>query len=212
MSTSLISEFPKKVLNCTLCQCHLRDSEHARTHNKSEWHSHNYKRKIANLSILSLEDYIKKVVKEKELKDNESVVKPVYSCKVCNKTFKNQSTHDDHVNSKKHKDNVKKSLNTLSIEENDNIPDKKDELSSDNDDLSSDDEDIEEVDSDEWDEDIENPIDKNQCLFCSQTNGNFHKNLEHMVSFHSFFIPDIEYCIDVEGLLKYLGEKVEKGK
>jgi len=29
-----------------------------------------------------------------------------------------------------------------------------------------------------------------------------------MTSEHSFFIPDIEYLIDIEGLIKYLGEKI----
>lgn len=72
--------------------------------------------------------------------------------------------------------------------------------------------DVEEVDSDEWDEMSENPIDNNNCLFCSHHSGNFYKNLEHMTISHSFFIPDIEYCTDVEGLLRYLGEKVSEGK
>lgn len=27
---------------------------------------------------------------------------------------------------------------------------------------------------------------------------------------HSFFVPDVEYCVDIEGLLVYLGEKIFK--
>lgn len=34
------------------------------------------------------------------------------------------------------------------------------------------------------------------------------KNLKHMSEAHSFFIPDVEFCTDVKGLLLYLGEKV----
>lgn len=32
-----------------------------------------------------------------------------------------------------------------------------------------------------------------------------------MTKEHSFFIPDIEYLQDLEGLVKYLGEKVSVG-
>merc|ERR1711916_39142 len=37
-------------------------------------------------------------------------------------------------------------------------------------------------------------------------------NLKHMSRFHSFFIPDIEYLKDVEGLMKHLCDKVAIGK
>lgn len=72
--------------------------------------------------------------------------------------------------------------------------------------------DVEEVDSDEWEDDTENPIDNNDCLFCMHHSHNFIKNLEHMTIVHSFFIPDIEYCSDLNGLLRYLGEKISDGK
>uniref|UniRef100_A0A6P7GEV8 Cytoplasmic 60S subunit biogenesis factor REI1 homolog 2-like n=1 Tax=Diabrotica virgifera virgifera TaxID=50390 RepID=A0A6P7GEV8_DIAVI len=68
----------------------------------------------------------------------------------------------------------------------------------------------EEVDSDEWDDVSENPIDNNDCLFCSHHSGNFYKNLDHMTIVHSFFIPDIEYCSDLQGLLRYLGDKISE--
>lgn len=70
---------------------------------------------------------------------------------------------------------------------------------------------IEDLDSDEWDETV-NPIDNNDCIFCLHHSKNFIKNLEHMTIVHSFFIPDIEYCTDLTGLLRYLGEKISEGK
>ncbi|KAF9126594.1 hypothetical protein BG015_004675 [Linnemannia schmuckeri] len=36
-------------------------------------------------------------------------------------------------------------------------------------------------------------------------------NIEHMTKYHGFFIPDLEYIVDLEGLIKYLGEKVSVG-
>lgn len=71
---------------------------------------------------------------------------------------------------------------------------------------------IEEVDSDEWDEDTENPIERNDCMFCLHHSRTLLKNIKHMTIAHTFFIPDVEYCTDIRGLLCYLGEKIHLGK
>ncbi|XP_033914657.3 cytoplasmic 60S subunit biogenesis factor ZNF622-like [Acipenser ruthenus] len=49
------------------------------------------------------------------------------------------------------------------------------------------------------------------CLFCSHHSRSLIKNLAHMTKVHSFFIPDIEFLVDLRALLKYLGEKVGVG-
>lgn len=50
------------------------------------------------------------------------------------------------------------------------------------------------------------------CLFCSHHSHSLSKNVAHMTKEHSFFIPDIEFLVDLRGLLSYLGEKVGFGK
>ncbi|KAM3928663.1 cytoplasmic 60S subunit biogenesis factor ZNF622 [Leptodactylus fuscus] len=50
------------------------------------------------------------------------------------------------------------------------------------------------------------------CLFCLHHSRSLVKNVAHMTKVHSFFIPDIEYLMDLEGLIRYLGEKVGVGK
>ncbi|KAJ6661419.1 hypothetical protein lerEdw1_015048 [Lerista edwardsae] len=50
------------------------------------------------------------------------------------------------------------------------------------------------------------------CLFCSHHSSSLMKNVAHMTKVHSFFIPDIEYLVDLRGLIQYLGEKVGVGK
>ena len=62
------------------------------------------------------------------------------------------------------------------------------------------------VDSDEWDE--EDAISPNDCFFCSHHSSNNDKNLLHMSEKHSFFVPDLEFVINVDGLLTYIGCKV----
>lgn len=35
--------------------------------------------------------------------------------------------------------------------------------------------------------------------------------MTHMTTTHSLFIPDIEYLVDLRGLIRYLGEKITVG-
>jgi len=74
-----------------------------------------------------------------------------------------------------------------------------------------DDEDIEEVDSDEWDEEEDDPIPRTDCFFCLHHSATLEKNAIHMSNEHSFFIPDVEYLVDLAGLFEYLGAKVGQG-
>ncbi|XP_063779020.1 cytoplasmic 60S subunit biogenesis factor ZNF622 [Pseudophryne corroboree] len=50
------------------------------------------------------------------------------------------------------------------------------------------------------------------CLFCPHHSHSLVKSIAHMTKVHSFFIPDIEYLQDLQGLIRYLGEKVGVGK
>lgn len=44
------------------------------------------------------------------------------------------------------------------------------------------------------------------CLFCSRHSRSLMKNVAHMTKDHSFFIPDVEFLVDLRGLIRYLGE------
>ncbi|XP_067425946.1 cytoplasmic 60S subunit biogenesis factor ZNF622 [Emydura macquarii macquarii] len=87
----------------------------------------------------------------------------------------------------------------------------------------------EDVDSDEVgeseDEQMESAMDEDKkpiaaagavpltdCLFCPHHSSSLMKNVAHMTKAHSFFIPDIEYLVDLRGLITYLGEKIGVGK
>ncbi|KAK1786711.1 hypothetical protein P4O66_017094 [Electrophorus voltai] len=50
------------------------------------------------------------------------------------------------------------------------------------------------------------------CLFCDHHSRSLGRNVTHMTKVHSFFLPDIEYLVDLRGLVTYLGEKVGVGK
>ncbi|XP_041478384.1 zinc finger protein 622-like [Lytechinus variegatus] len=60
----------------------------------------------------------------------------------------------------------------------------------------------------EW-EDVEGEeIPPTDCLFCSQSTSSIEDNLHHMTVSHSFYLPNVEFIADMEGLLSYLGVKV----
>jgi len=45
-----------------------------------------------------------------------------------------------------------------------------------------------------------------ECLFCPHVSDTLEKNIQHMTLEHSFFIPDVEYLVDLEGFVSYLGK------
>ncbi|XP_059914661.1 cytoplasmic 60S subunit biogenesis factor ZNF622 [Gadus macrocephalus] len=50
-----------------------------------------------------------------------------------------------------------------------------------------------------------------ECLFCPHHSRSLLRNVAHMTREHSFFIPDLEFLVDLKGLVQYLGEKVGAG-
>ena len=46
------------------------------------------------------------------------------------------------------------------------------------------------------------------CLFCQVKSETFEVSMHHMTTKHSFFIPDLEYLIDLKGLIAYIADKI----
>ncbi|XP_058823881.1 cytoplasmic 60S subunit biogenesis factor ZNF622 [Topomyia yanbarensis] len=193
---------------CLNCSVRFQNAEMQREHYKTDWHRYNLKRKIAELPPVSVEEFEKRIIQQKSA-DAAALEDQSLYCKACKKLFKSKNAHDNHLDSRKHKDNLKVYLEqepnakeqdvaVKSTRINKNVATGEQPM----------DEDIEEVDSEQWDEEWDNPIENNDCLFCLNHSEDIIKNIKHMSVKHSFFIPDAEYCIDVEGLLTYLAEKI----
>ncbi|BFG02118.1 zinc finger protein 622 [Drosophila madeirensis] len=234
---------------CLNCDARFATAEVQREHYKTDWHRYNLKRRVAQLPPVTAEEFQQRVLSARsatELALEEQKMSTY--CNACRKQFGSQKAHDNHLNSKKHKEclvkfehqqmtasagsssTVSASVCTRSVVEPRPHPAlaaaaagkgrlafaeraKQVDGEDDDDDEVDDDEfeDIdeeEEVDSDEWDKIPENPLTERDCLFCKQSSEDMVENLKHMSVAHSFFIPDTEFCTDLEGLLYYLGEKV----
>ena len=206
---------------CITCHVGFRDLEVQRQHYKSDWHRYNLKRKVAELPPITVEEFQKRVIAQRN-KDDKQREGETLSCKICKKNFNTQNQYENHLSSKKHKEksarhnSISEAMNDEANGDADPCKDVRNEESSSSsgkrstDDMEAD-SDVESIDSDEWIEDTENPVKNNDCLFCSHHSRSVVRNLKHMTMTHSFFIPDPEYCVDIKGLLTYLGEKIFAG-
>ncbi|XP_011142620.1 zinc finger protein 622 [Harpegnathos saltator] len=210
---------------CRSCNIQLWDLELLKQHYKSEWHKYNLKRKIVNqlpTTLVEFETLNNMKSKLEQSKENRY-------CTICCKKFNTKNQYENHLISKKHKENSDKlenSDNKVSQETKNVIGSINDDTSGFGNSISMKDivsnrktnmevieidSVVESVDSDEWIKDTENPVDNNNCLFCNHHSRSLTRNLKHMTVAHTFFIPDPEYCVNLRGLLTYLGEKIFAG-
>uniref|UniRef100_A0A1Q3F8P0 Putative c2h2-type zn-finger protein n=1 Tax=Culex tarsalis TaxID=7177 RepID=A0A1Q3F8P0_CULTA len=203
---------------CLNCSVRFQNAEAQREHYKTDWHRYNLKRKIAELPPVNIEEFERRILQQKS-DDATALEDQALYCRACKKLFKSKNAHDNHLESKKHRDLLKVYLKEQGQGQEGGQQDSSDQVQSvavkstrEKKDFGAmvmeQDGDVEEVDSDEWDEDWENPIENNDCLFCPNHSEDLIQNVKHMSVKHSFFIPDAEFCIDVEGLLGYLAEKI----
>jgi len=194
-------------LTCITCQIKFSDGDLHRLHFKGDWHRYNLKRKVAELPTITLQEFQeRKDAHEAAAAGQQAASVRENYCVACSKNFKSCKAYENHVESKKHQEMILK-FEAKPIKKPPPVCESEDDMDEDDSDLE-----MEEVDSDEWEEDWEGePIPVTDCLFCSHHSRDMETNLKHMSVQHSFFIPDPEFCTDVEGLLTYLGAKVGQG-
>ncbi|EDW66196.1 cytoplasmic 60S subunit biogenesis factor ZNF622 [Drosophila virilis] len=225
---------------CMNCDARFANADAQGQHYKTDWHRYNLKRRVAQLPPVTAEEFQQRVLSARRAEEAaiEEQQMSVY-CTACRKQFGNQKAHNNHLNSKKHKESLARleqqqqqtdagtsgalSVCVKSIVEPRPHPalaaaaagkgrlafaDRAMQVDAAEEDEDFEDIEEEEVDSDEWEKLAENPLTERDCLFCSHQSADLVENLKHMSVKHSFFIPDTDYCTDIEGLLYYLGEKV----
>lgn len=208
------------LFTCITCRVSFADSDIQRRHYKTDWHRYNLKRKVAEMPPVTAEVFQQKVLEQRaEVEAQQQTKTKTMHCKLCNKTFSSENAYGNHMSSKKHKEleaaKAKKednlitkgltmesretgSENTESEIAESSLCDKvDDDQSGDNDD---DEEEIE-----------EDTLEVTDCLFCPHRSVSLEDNMKHMTRSHSFFIPDLEFVVDLKGLVTYLCEKVGVG-
>lgn len=200
----------EKPLTCWTCKVKFRDLAIFRSHYRSEWHRYNMHTTVNGLPPITLEAFQKKEAAYHENNANETEKKQI--CEVCRKKFNSQKQYENHLASKIHKKKLeqKDTIETFnkkstSIEdmssknEREEEEEVEEEIETDSD--------VESLDSEEWLEDSKYRV-YNNCLFCDYHNKSIVCSMTHMMKHHSFFVPDLEYCMDLSGLLEYLEQKI----
>ncbi|KAI8967457.1 C2H2 type zinc-finger-domain-containing protein [Mycotypha africana] len=167
---------------CVACQIAFSSFSDQRNHYHTDWHKYNLKRKVAALSSLTAEQFNRKVLAQQARRSEELEKQDlVYECSSCNKSYYTENAFNNHIQSKKHSDMASKHKNKIATRTSSN--------------------------SSVLQTSTAVNVVKN-CLFCNQTQESFDDNLRHMSKNHGFFIPDIEYLFDCEGLISYLSYKI----
>lgn len=211
------------MFTCITCRVSFADSDIQRRHYKTDWHRYNLKRKVAEMPPVTAEVFQQKVLAQKaEVEVQQQSKTKSLHCQLCNKTFSSENAFSNHLSSKKHKDveankanKAKKQENLITESQFSNNFKRKDSKETDPENTES--ENAESLshngdDDDDEDDDIEeDTLEVTDCLFCPHHSVSLEENLKHMTRSHSFFIPDLEYVVDLKGLVTYLCEKVGMG-
>lgn len=225
-------------MECVACDYACRDGADQVHHYKSDWHRYNLRRRVREMPSITFEAFERRLVAAQQLlADKQAENMPDsqnYTCVVCRKSFGSKNACDQHLNSKKHKQAIKKRkgdgpviktfAKPVEAEQDPNeaapgLPQPHEDVTSggagkdepvlDDDEELSGEEEFDEID--ELALKGRKPIPINSCLFCNHDSVDVEQNLEHMRAEHSFALPEQKYISDLEGYLTYLGEKVGLG-
>ncbi|ORY40671.1 hypothetical protein BCR33DRAFT_740087 [Rhizoclosmatium globosum] len=227
------------LFTCLACHVAFRTADTQRDHYRSDWHRYNLKRKVAELPPVSSENFALRL-ETQAAKNSQDQAKQGFSatCQCCKKTYSTENGYSNHLASKKHKDaqiawdkaqaegknltrmpqslaefipitiltheQPEKSTAESSAPSTPKIPWRVQLATAQTEDS------LNAV----IDAKIATAVHLNphsDCLFCTHTTTSIEENLKHMAVAHSFFVPDLEFLVDMEGLLKYLGEKISVG-
>ncbi|ORZ04943.1 C2H2 type zinc-finger-domain-containing protein [Absidia repens] len=217
MSAGLRQAQPANGLfTCLSCQVAFPTSERQRGHFRTDWHKYNLKRKVAELSPVSAEQFAQKVLAQQAVgKDEKEKANLIYECGVCRRSYLNENSFSNHLKSKRHRElefnPTKMSMtSTATGTTTHKKPAYRQQLFSDDEELEQALEEQSNGDGDHMTDTFPSGLERSHisCLFCNHTNDHFDANLHHMINYHGFFLPDAEYLVDIPGLISYLFEKV----
>jgi pre-60S factor REI1 len=212
---------------CIACRLSFSDGDGQKEHYRGDWHRYNLKRKAAGLPCVTQEAFAKRQDTARTTEGDGTQKELASECAVCRKRYLSKNAYQQHMLSKKHKEaeqaaqgeapeevakkepkSAKEAAPALSPEEQE----RQDVLrrafttrytSSFEGEMTT--EQREELDALIRDKDF---IGKNDCLFCGASASDFESNMLHMTKTHGFFIPDLEYNVNLEGFVEYLGQKI----
>lgn len=192
------------VMTCTACRLRLRGVDARNAHYRSELHTANLRRKVAGVPAYTEEEFNQVQQKIALQKTSAKRERQAHFCEVCSKKFSSLRALENHRNSRRHQEAVRKrpmsdisgaasASEAISIEPAD--------------------EDAPMLDEAEIAARMQEAtaIPATVCVFDGHASGSVEENVAYMAAKFGFFVPYIESLTDLEGLLTYIGQKVGVG-
>ncbi|OLY85294.1 Cytoplasmic 60S subunit biogenesis factor [Smittium mucronatum] len=96
---------PTSIFTCLACQVAFHTSEQQRGHYQTDWHRYNLKRKVVQLPPVTAEGFAQRLLAQKNKAAEDEKSNTGADCKVCRKYYSSKNAFDNHLKSKKHKEN-----------------------------------------------------------------------------------------------------------
>ena len=194
-------------ITCLTCRVLFSSNQQQKDHYKHAWHHYNTSRKIVGLEPITF-DLFAKIQEKREEELNKKRDDLMFFCNVCRKTFNTKPTLDQHLQSRKHRDELERQSIDPAQEGVTSFKSKaahklEQQLAS------REESEADEDDEDEWEDLNAESLNICECLFCPIIADSVDGLIKHLGVEHSFFLNDVEYCVDVEALLRYLGELIK---
>ncbi|KAJ3696219.1 hypothetical protein LUZ60_001596 [Juncus effusus] len=208
-------------ITCNACNKEFADETDQKDHYRSEWHRYNLKRKVAGVPSVTETLFLARQAALAEEKSNSSSPQMLFTCSLCSKEYRSQKAHANHLNSKSHLSKLSLTNSSSSSEgitvikpftpkqkpinqENQEEGEEEEEWVE-----AGEDEEMEMNSEDEEMGELEE-LDPSSCFMCDKKHEGIESCMVHMHKKHGFFIPDVEFLKDAEGLLIYVGLKVKR--
>ncbi|ORZ24281.1 C2H2 type zinc-finger-domain-containing protein [Absidia repens] len=185
---------------CISCQAVFPSSELQRAHYRTDWHKYNLKRKMADLAAVTAYQFNEKVLAQQiKGQDEKERAGIIFCCAICRKSYATEQAYENHMRSKKHRDNEMQQEALPHEDTQMTGPTGRSTAATTPMDYSA---------TFSVDEGYSTTTTL-RCLFCNENQDQFDANLHHMSKCHGFFLPDAEYLVNAEGLVQYLSTKIQ---
>lgn len=189
---------------CAGCHVVFSSGDAQRDHYRSDWHRYNLRRKVAELPPLTEAAFMARAAQQLQV-DGKAVApkaEVAWECTVCRKHFSSEGSRDTHLKSAKHREMAAKAESEEVIKEvSKNAPSTAEDPTA-----KMTEEELKTMVEEKWR--LAPRLAETDCLFCSHRAETFESNMAHMTREHSLYIPDLEFCADIRGLIAYLGEQI----
>lgn len=205
---------------CASCRVIFTNVEEQRTHYQSDWHRYNLRRKVADLPPVTDAAFRQKLssatanLTATTLADEEATRSR--ECIPCGKTFASAAAFDNHASSRKHRELLQRHQQKHQTAEVFRVLDKtRGETSETGRDRPS----LPVLPDNPTEEQLETALKQHvetapsrlaleDCLFCAMRFESMDMAIDHMRCMHSFYIPDMDFLVNLPGLMRYLADKL----